>query len=1313
MSKNAELLNDTKMQIRSLLLSAQKGLTGRKLCEDYLHENGMELPYRSLGFISISQFLDSIPDVAKCVYNKSLQEYIYKGVVDETTKHIEKLVSRQKVSNSNMSRRIPRMKLKPNRNISVQPKVPASLRRQIQELMMSYPNGINIGNFETAFIRHFGMSLNCIIYGFDCVETLLRDIGDIVVLESTSYGLQVNATKRTSMPKSDNSGCKNDTHKSEHVKKLHSSFGHVSEVQNISNTETPVTSCLKDENIQTQNQFDHFKKDFDDFCKISNKMKEDFRKVLDNHENGIMLTRFPSEYEKVTHQQLDYESMGYYSLLELVGELPDVFLVSRSHHSHEWTLYDARYRKKEDIRTTEEQSIFLMFNSGSKEKKKTDTENETVEGIKNKILKVILVYPEGIPLKQFEDTYKMNCQEELPWRKAGFSDLRTYLETVTNYEVDVQCKNQGQIVVYSQQKESSLKSLSAAPSLAKADLSDVMELKSCIPTDAVPPGVDFTYMTLPSDFDFSKYHEVFVSNIDNPSQIWIQLKGRDTTDSLNSLMDKLEVVYYNKIGDFYRIPNSNIMIGGVCAALFPEDDNWHRALITGIPSHDIVEVLYVDYGSRCKVKKEHIRYLRQKFFGLKAQAMKSQLANVKPVSGKKWTDAAKLRLLEMCMDRPLMALMTDVIAGDEFSVYLCDTSYDEDFHLNDALVKEGHAVFGNVNEPDLPPSLTQQSSLLGNFSQLLSSNPLSLLGGLKQTDANLQLMNMLAGYRQSLGGMSQLNQLLTLQSLSASGLDSTILSKLMNVSSSSDSSSPFYSMSMPVSSDFSISNALTTTTTTTSASAYASSISPQSETGQHLQAGASASEENESETFEEDEDFVREMKDLEISLNIHAQRIQLKEGCVVSLINFCGEPFLTLEDIAYLMSWKLSLLQIMLKVKCINVPFVGLCITDHEEFFNEMDRFRVRGFRNGDHVKSSIQLCPLASVCVILESLRHPSTSLIPKIKKLLQEFDPKDPYWMGESSNKNLQEDDLTVLDIPVYILKFTLDVLENKRKDLLTQMVDSTLFDYNPVDKLEAVEKKILLLRRRIFELESTKGKITIETDEDSGTSETENKSSAWLEHKKHNSRLTDSSKNSSVLSKQKLKWGVDLTWTKYDTDNSTYKSTKPSESEIIDQELKCSFNKNDENGDFIKVLRKKLKDLQESKMQKKQDPDEKSKEEWLNKNLSAKTTDLLPVSKVSPVMPVTPMAVTQAQSKSLYHYGPIYPYVSISPMVQQQFHQLQYSSLPVPQIQVPPYIHQTLVYPNENVQYSRVVNSFPSSIDFQGTCQNVSTVPGNFQH
>ena len=38
------------------------------------------------------------------------------------------------------------------------------------------------------------------------------------------------------------------------------------------------------------------------------------------------------------------------------------------------------------------------------------------------------------------------------------------------------------------------------------------------------------------------------------------------------------------------MPDSLIMIGQVCVAIYPDDNNWHRVTITGIHSLDFVEV---------------------------------------------------------------------------------------------------------------------------------------------------------------------------------------------------------------------------------------------------------------------------------------------------------------------------------------------------------------------------------------------------------------------------------------------------------------------------------------------------------------------------------------------------------------------------------------------------------------------------------------------------------------------------------------------------------------------------------------------------
>ncbi len=65
---------------------------------------------------------------------------------------------------------------------------------------------------------------------------------------------------------------------------------------------------------------------------------------------------------------------------------------------------------------------------------------------------------------------------------------------------------------------------------------------SSVPTDAVGPGVKYASQNLPFDIINSDqpYLEVFVCNVTNPGLVWIQLKGKHTTEALETCMDQLE-----------------------------------------------------------------------------------------------------------------------------------------------------------------------------------------------------------------------------------------------------------------------------------------------------------------------------------------------------------------------------------------------------------------------------------------------------------------------------------------------------------------------------------------------------------------------------------------------------------------------------------------------------------------------------------------------------------------------------------------------------------------------------------------------------
>jgi hypothetical protein len=86
------LLNELKIEIRSLLISSQNGLSEEELCRDYSSFNSQRaLPYQIFGYSTITDFLNSLNDI---LYRSS-NGLIY-PVVDQSIEHIFKLVQQQR-----------------------------------------------------------------------------------------------------------------------------------------------------------------------------------------------------------------------------------------------------------------------------------------------------------------------------------------------------------------------------------------------------------------------------------------------------------------------------------------------------------------------------------------------------------------------------------------------------------------------------------------------------------------------------------------------------------------------------------------------------------------------------------------------------------------------------------------------------------------------------------------------------------------------------------------------------------------------------------------------------------------------------------------------------------------------------------------------------------------------------------------------------------------------------------------------------------------------------------------------------------------
>lgn len=91
-----KLLDRTRKDLRSVLISAPRGVPIRLLLNDYKMVLGCELPYRQLGYHRVEDLITSIPDVARMRRDVTSGEQTCFAVADQSTSQIARFVALQK-----------------------------------------------------------------------------------------------------------------------------------------------------------------------------------------------------------------------------------------------------------------------------------------------------------------------------------------------------------------------------------------------------------------------------------------------------------------------------------------------------------------------------------------------------------------------------------------------------------------------------------------------------------------------------------------------------------------------------------------------------------------------------------------------------------------------------------------------------------------------------------------------------------------------------------------------------------------------------------------------------------------------------------------------------------------------------------------------------------------------------------------------------------------------------------------------------------------------------------------------------------------
>ncbi|XP_078604467.1 uncharacterized protein LOC144878090 [Branchiostoma floridae x Branchiostoma japonicum] len=1009
MSSKAKMVQEVKKDIRSLLISAQRGLTATMLLDDYKQFIGHPLPYRELGYNAPIDFIRDISDVVQLTWQGSMQ--VLRAVVDEDTQRVANLVARQRESRP---RRMYERKAHP-RPRPLQPaptaSVPAGVRTQVKQLLASYPSGIPSSAFNTAFGRRFGSQINYTKLGYKSMGELLRALRDIILIRP-----QAGSTFRI-YGRSDSSN--RSTTQVVEAGEAHQRPILVERAKSPTQTEYEL---LKPHRSTEQPKPKPTPKPEPVSCGVIDPvLKAEITEVLAERPNGMWAKRLPFEYKKKLGKELPLQENGFYSVIEMISALTDVAVITRPNPNGDWWLCEQKaYRKKE-----EEKVIAPAASPPS---------------LEMLIVQVLLKHPEGIKSKQFPEVFKTQTGRTLPVQERGYRSTETLLLDMEDY-VRMVYKGAGTVMLYA--REGALKKLQPQEKpVVKEEVQEQPKPRvkrddhEGIPIDAVGSGVFYPQLPLPEPTaEEPLYIEVYICNVVDPGNFHVQFRGQQTADALEDLMDRLEKVYCSDEGKRYKMRPDLIAMGQACVAMFPEDENWHRAMITAIPSLDFVTVSYVDYGTIASVPKSALRMLKAEFLHLPIQAVNARLANIQPNSlENQWTSAARDRLLSLTRDKPLVALVTQVdIQGRKLSLCPCDTTTEQDIHINDTLVSEGHAILS----PDVD---------LWSTSADAANTELTSAGASQSVNQNSDVP---VSTNQETGGVAQLQDL---QDVVMPGMIGSIYPSLFPTFP--DLSHGPFGQSAPL--DMSCPS-------DRREAAGEDQPGPGQEDALFMQ---QVSQELDMEEPQEEPPRPR-----------HIKQVQLTDEHHISIIKYQDKPYVISGELSAFF-WDSDLLRSMLRQKKVVMPKEVVTSDLCPELFEELQRLKVKGIYDGESVRTHLTIYELQCVPDILLAFEHSSSELADRIEEEIQSFDPEHPYWKGidlpdDDSQDDDEEEDSDEYEFTLDQLRLTLQTLQIRRQRILHEMVNSP--GANSVDELNGVELQMTDVRNRIKHKEQEEKEAT----------------------------------------------------------------------------------------------------------------------------------------------------------------------------------------------------------------------------------------------
>ncbi|XP_076797504.1 tudor domain-containing protein 5 isoform X2 [Arvicanthis niloticus] len=696
MSEQERIQDCLRKEIRSLLISTKDGLTPQQLEKEYLLMVGNHLPLRILGYRSTMELVLDMPDVVSvCPCGDGT--VILKAIPDESTKGIASLVAKQrrshKVRNSMQKGRTSVCSGRVPYRGRVPPILPAVVKSELKDLLALSP--VLLSDFEKAFAKRFGRSFQYMQYGFLSMFEVLNAASDVISVEQTRAGSLLTLKKSLSEEKQRVWPAGKIFTQPFRMKQQgsYSTGFPVTKTrfpQPTSNMEPP-KQVLSMEKIPTFNavetsRLNHTEKlnQLESTFKsviaqigpggtVDPDLKRKIKFVVSKFPQGLFISKLLGEFELIFKEQLSPKQLGFLNVTELVGALSDILRVEFS----------------------EEKQDLLVFDAD---------------------LKPLLP---GGPLSSVRNSCLVQPDKKTDANSWTSSPSRNSLSTVavktTTWDCPVKNHKEPEQKIYKKPN------LVVKPLQLQIE-TNKSQIGMSVPNHDIPPdAVRAKKLCRLPPLDTSTLVGVFVEYIISPSQFYIRIYSRDSSELLEDMMIEMRRCYSNQlVSDRYIMPEYFIQPGHLCCVRISEDKWWYRVIIHRILGKKEVEVFYPDFGNIGTVQKSSLRFLKCCYTKLPAQAIPCSLAWVRPAE-EQWTSKAILHFQKLCGLKPLVGVVDEYIDGI-LNIFLCDTSSNEDVYFHHVLRTEGHAIVCRENAPskgfrDLnPPALyTNSCSVPGDM----------------------------------------------------------------------------------------------------------------------------------------------------------------------------------------------------------------------------------------------------------------------------------------------------------------------------------------------------------------------------------------------------------------------------------------------------------------------------------------------------------------------------------------------------------------------------------------------------------------------